>query len=83
VIRLRFMLEDTLTGVDTLSEIPSEFGPALRSALEELNNTVGERLASVHKFDREDALTRAATALGTLRAAINAVVPEGDPHYEA
>jgi hypothetical protein len=82
VIKIRLTVEDTLSGASAETEIPSEFGPALRSALEDLNNILGERLVGVHKFEREDALTFAVTALGPLRAAVNQVVPEGHPDYE-
>lgn len=85
------MLKIHLTLVDTEqpgtqkivdAEIPSEFGPALRSALEDLSNIISERLLGVHKFEREDALTFALTALGPLRAAVNQIVPAGHPDYE-
>lgn len=82
MIHLRIAFLDDITGAVAEAEIPSEFGPALRSALEELQNTIGERLVGVHPFEREDALTRAATGLAPLRAAFNTVVPQADPHYE-
>lgn len=83
MILIRISVHDTLTGTTSHAEIPSEFGPALRSALEDQQNLIGERLVGVHRFEREDALTAAATALAPLRAALNDVVPEGDPNYEA
>lgn len=61
--------------------IPDEQGPALRSAIQEIRNEVGDRLVGSHKFNKEAALTLAATALGTLAAAINAQVPTEDKHY--
>lgn len=77
-------IEDDITGaLSEPVEIPSVFGPALRSALEDLQNTIGERLVGVHKFEREDALTNAATALAPLRAAFNEVIPAGDPNFDA
>ncbi|MCC2627770.1 MAG: hypothetical protein K0S14_1420 [Thermomicrobiales bacterium] len=82
MINICIGLHDDLTGAIATAEIPSEFGPALRSALEDLSNIIGERLVGVHKFEREDALTFAATAVGTLRAAVNQIVPEGHPDYE-
>jgi hypothetical protein len=66
----------------SVADIPSALGPALRSAIEELRNELGERAAGAHKYDKEDAITRAITAVGTLAATINAVIPEGDPAYE-
>jgi hypothetical protein len=62
-------------------EISSEHGPALRSAIEEISNEIGGRLEGAYRFAREDALTYAATALGSLRAAINEKVPEGSKDY--
>jgi hypothetical protein len=85
VIKIQFRVVDDLTAdvvPPVTTEIPSEFGPALRSALEDLSNILGERLVGVHKFEREDALTFAVAALGPLRAAVNQVVPEGHPDYE-
>lgn len=64
------------------AEIPDEHGPALRSAINEHRNELGERLAGAHKFDKEDALTRAVSSFGQLAAAINAVIPKEDPDYE-
>jgi hypothetical protein len=82
MINIVITLTDTKTGAESRAEIPSEFGPALRSALEDLSNLISERLLGVHKFEREDSLTFAVTALGPLRAAVNQVVPAGDPNYE-
>lgn len=69
-------------GVSHTAEIPSENGPALRSAVSEIRNEVGERLAGSHRFAKEYALTRAASSLGALAGAVNAVIPEEDPDYE-
>lgn len=44
--------------------------PALYSAVEEISNTVGSRLEGPHSYPRQDALTRAARALGPLRSGI-------------
>jgi hypothetical protein len=82
MIVIKLTVEDTLSGASAQADIPSEFGPALRSALEDLSNILGERLVGVHKFEREDSITFAVTALGPLRAAVNQVVPQGDPNYE-
>lgn len=73
---------DDTTGVNSYAQIPTKFGPALRSALEDISNQIGGRLQSDMKFALEDALTEAATALGPLRAAINQIVPEGHKDYE-
>jgi hypothetical protein len=62
--------------------IAEEHAPALRSALEELRNILGGRLEGVHPFAREDALTRAAAAVGDMAAGFNAIIPAGDPDYE-
>lgn len=70
------------TGVVTQADIPDEQGPALRSAIQEIRNEVGERLAGSHRFPKEFALTRAVSALGALGAAINVAIPEEDPDYE-
>lgn len=61
--------------------VPREIAPALKSAIEEKSNLVGEKLEGIALFAVEDARTRAARALGVLRAAITAQVPEGDPDY--
>lgn len=62
--------------------IPKEVGSALRSAVEEISYIIGQRLEGRYSFAREQALTDAAEALGPLRAAVNAVVPEENPNYE-
>jgi hypothetical protein len=69
-------------GVSSTAEIPSENGPALRSALSEIRNEVGERLAGSHRFAKEYALTRASSALGALAGAVNHVIAADDPDYE-
>jgi hypothetical protein len=56
-------------------------GPALRSAILEISNIVGERLEGPHAWDKEQALTHAAMALGALRTSVCAAVPEDDPDY--
>lgn len=55
--------------------------PALRSAVDEISNTVGTRMEAKYTYEQEDALVRASIALATLRAAVCAVVPNGDPNY--
>lgn len=69
-------------GESSTAVIPTEQGPALRSAINEIRNEVGERLAGSHRFAKEYALTRASSALGALSAAINHVIPQEDPDYE-
>lgn len=69
-------------GLPAIAEIPSEQGPALRSAINEIRNEVGARLEGSFTFAKEFALTNAASALGTLAAAINKVIPNEDPDYE-
>jgi hypothetical protein len=61
--------------------IPDAHGPALRSALQEIRNELGERLSGIHQYDKEDALTRAVSALSALASAVNKVVPQEDKHY--
>ena len=63
-------------------EIPSIFGPALRSAMEDITNEIGGRLEGIHKYEKEDALTEAAIATNALRAAVNQVVPVGHEDHE-
>ena len=62
-------------------EIPDEFAPAFKSAVEEQSNSIGTRLESQHKYDKQDALTFAAAAFGILRAAVSEQVPEGSKYY--
>lgn len=68
-------------GKTATAEIPSDFAPALRSALTEMRNELGGRASGAHRYEREDALARALNATATLAAALNTVVPEDDPHY--
>ena len=62
--------------------IPDEHGPALRSAIAEIRNELGERASGAHSYDKEDAIVRAISALAALASAINAVITEEDPHYD-
>jgi hypothetical protein len=68
-------------GKSASAQIPTVFAPALHSAIAEIRGEVGERIAGSHKHHREESLTRAIAALGEMAAALNFVVPEGDPHY--
>lgn len=84
MINITITLKDDTTGFGDIAtaEIPSKFGPALRSALEDISNQIGGRLQSDMKFALEDALTEAVTALAPLRVAVNQIVPEGHKDYE-
>lgn len=62
-------------------DVDPKHAPALRSAVQELNDILAKRVESPHRFAKEAALTDALVAVGNLRAAINAVTPTGDPHY--
>jgi len=64
-----------------IAMIPDAHGPAFRSAIEEIRNELGERLAGAHKYEKEDALTKAASAVGAFAGILNSVVPEGDKDY--
>lgn len=79
---IRITVQDEVTGAAADIRIPSEQGPALRSALAEIRNEVGERLAGSHRFTKEHALTNASAALGSLCATVNTVIPNEDPEYE-
>jgi len=62
-------------------EVPSELAPAFRSAVEELSVTLAKRLERPWAPRTERSLTQATIVVGTLRAAVNAQVPKGDPAY--
>ena len=62
-------------------DVAPNHAPALRSAVEEIRNEVGGRLEGAHRYAKQDALTYAATALGSLFAAIARKVSAGDPNY--
>lgn len=63
------------------ANIPSSQAPAFRSALDEMRNELGGRASGAHKYAKEDALTRAVASVGQFAAALNYVIPEGDPNY--
>lgn len=73
---------DQDTGKSAIAEIPSAFGPALRSTLADHANELGERNAGSHEYDKEDALTRAMSAFNALRAKVNEVIPNEDANYD-
>lgn len=79
---IHICIVDHATGVQAHADIPSEFGPALRSTMLEHSNELGERSTGSFGYDKEDALMRAIAAFNTLRAAINEVVTTDDPFYE-
>lgn len=72
------------TPVLTISfEVSTDHAPALKSAVDEISNIIGSRLALSHSFAKEAALTDAAIGVGALRAAVNRVVRRGDSRYAA
>lgn len=62
--------------------VPDEHGGALRAAIEGLRNDIGEKLTGNHRYEKEEALTQAAAALGPLAAAINEQVERPEEDYE-
>lgn len=60
-------------------EIPAECAPAVKAALEELQNTLGHRSAGAFPYPQEDALVRAIRGLGPIRRALSEVA--ADAHY--
>jgi hypothetical protein len=72
---------DTATGIESTALIPAEHAPALRSSINEIRNELGERVSGAHKWPKEEALTRAVSAMGNLAAALNYVIPGDDPDY--
>lgn len=79
---IRITVLDTQTAREATADIPAEHAPALRSALNEIRNELGERVSGAHKFKKEHALTRAVSAIGRTAAALNLVIAEDDPDYE-
>jgi hypothetical protein len=73
---------DTTTGQSATADIPSEHGPSLRSAVNEIRNTLGGRVEGAFSFKKEHSLTKAGSAMGRMAAALNLVIPEDDPDYE-
>lgn len=74
--------KDTETGVEAEALIPAEHSRSLRSAVNEIRNEIGGRTEGAFAFKKEHALTRAASALGRMAAALNHVITEDDPDYE-
>jgi hypothetical protein len=79
---IRVTVDDTQTGVSAIADIPAEHAPALRSAVAEIRDTLGGRVEGAFSFKKEHALTRAASAIGRMAAALNLVIPEADRDYE-
>lgn len=75
-------ITDTATDVTARATVPGAHGPSLRSAVQEMRNELGERLSGLHKFDKEDALTRASNAVNAFAGALNAVVLTEDKDYD-
>ena len=78
---LTIQIIDHAAGTSAIAEIPSEQGPALRSALQEVRDELADRISARYVYEREAPYTRAITALGTLAGALNRVVPAGDPGF--
>jgi hypothetical protein len=74
-------LHNSDNGLTSTTLIPSEHGPALRSAINEIRNELGERASGAHKYPKEEALTQAIAAVGQLAACVNTVVPIDHPKY--
>ena len=62
--------------------VPHEFGSALKSAVDEISETIGGRLEGPHAFAKEGALTKAAAAVAALRASVNQQVKFGSADYD-
>jgi hypothetical protein len=62
-------------------EVPGPHGPALKSAVEEMYDSVSERAQQAYSYPQEDALCGALNALGALRAVVNKLVPAADPYF--
>lgn len=76
------VIDDTESGRVAQVKIPSQFGPALRSAMEDMTNEIGGRLEGIHQYEKEDALTEAAIAANALRAGVNQVVAVGHEDHD-
>jgi hypothetical protein len=61
------------------AEIPSEFAPALRSALRDLRDGIGG--LSLHSYAELDAQAQASAAVAALYVVLSTVVPKGDSRY--
>lgn len=72
---------DSFTGRSETAHIPGEFASSFRSLIGERRNELGSKMAGAHKYEQEDAQTRAMAAMGAFASALNAVVATEDPHY--
>lgn len=79
---IRIELNDTINGTITQVEIPSEHGPALKSAIGEIRDRLGGRLAGSHRPAKEAALTRALAAIGDFAQGLSTITTKGDADYE-
>jgi hypothetical protein len=66
-----------------VTNIPSIFAPATKSALEEISTEVASRLEGQYPFAREQAYTDAVVGLRALAAVFHQIVPQGDSRYVA
>ena len=62
-------------------DIFDEEAPAFRSLVLEMTAEVGDRLRAVHASIGDRSLTRGASALGKLRAAVCTAVPTSDRYW--
>lgn len=78
---IRISLRNTDTGAEYFAEFATELGPALRSAIQEHRDELGERAKGSYEYNKEAALTRAIITMGKLAAGINHIIPTEDPNY--
>jgi hypothetical protein len=64
-------------------DVQHDHAPALRSVIDEMAALIASRFGGKNTAQQEQAMTAAAVALGSLRAAVFALVPEGDPNYRS
>lgn len=63
-------------------EVPNEHAPTLRSVVEEMTNQVGRAIEdNIYVHEKELSITRAASVLGIMRAAIYPKVPNEDSDF--
>ena len=67
--------------IEIAFKVTTSNAPALRSAIDELSTILGKRLEGVHKYTKEAALTKAAIAVGALRAAVSRKCPIEERDY--
>lgn len=71
---LTIQIIDNEGGLSAIAEIPAAHAPAFRSAVTELRNELGERVAGAHRYGKEAALTRAVSGVGNFAGAVNRVI---------